>query len=234
MAKKEVELWSKNAYAAYLGIAEKAVRNAIATGKIKKGWDAEKKKVIKHLADKEFGILHLTPKAQRGLSKVKVMDKIETRKSRQKAKQVSSKITSPAALKKTDLENLPVEQELLALNFNKNGNLQDVINSIQVTPYLTYADVLTKREIVGLAVDKIKLEELNGILVRKSEVEKALFVLADRLKKALLTIPARCADSLLNSKGKIEVINILTEELNGVLARFADFENTNLNINSNG
>jgi vacuolar-type H+-ATPase subunit I/STV1 len=113
---------------------------------------------------------------------------------------------------------------LPVLDFNPNATLQDVINLIQVTPYLTYADALTKREIVGLAMDKLKLEELDGVLVRKTEVERNLFSIADRLKKALLAIPVRCADEILTANNKVEAVNIMTEEINQVLSTFANFE----------
>lgn len=279
MAKKEVEFLSKNAYAAYLGINEKAVRNAITTGKIKKGWDAEKKKIIKHIADKEFGVLHQVPKAQRGVSKADVLTKIEVRK---KAGNSEQKNTSPVKIDSSELDTLespnnsekkvvdlhaqslhnerelkqhnnekysekrnqnagmgkpsrptkkaaePDEENedytLPVLDFNPNATLQDVINLIQVTPYLTYADALTKREIVGLAMDKLKLEELDGVLVRKTEVERNLFSLGDRLKKALLAIPVRCADEILTANNKVEAVNIMTEEINQVLSTFANFE----------
>lgn len=116
--------------------------------------------------------------------------------------------------------------ELIGLDFNPNASLQDVIKLIQVTPYLSYADALTKREIVGLAMDKIKLEELDGLLVRKTEVERNLFTIGDRLKKALLAIPVRCADELLNATNNVEAVNIMTEEINLVLNTFANFENS--------
>lgn len=293
MAKKEVEFLSKNAYAAYLGINEKAVRNAITTGKIKKGWDTEKKKIIKHIADKEFGVLHQVPKVQRGVSKADVLTKIQVRKKSENSEQLADNSEKPPKSEKTGVEvvlnsdnsidvikldgsrktvdttnnslqnefelkdatnekysnrraqnagmgkpsrpSKKVKQdaededdeedlELIDLDFNPNASLQDVIKLIQVTPYLSYADALTKREIVGLAMDKIKLEELDGLLVRKTEVEKNLFTIGDRLKKALLAIPVRCADELLNATNKVEAVNIMTEEINLVLSTFANFD----------
>ncbi len=295
MAKKEVEFLSKNAYAAYLGINEKAVRNAITTGKIKKGWDAEKKKIIKHIADKEFGVLHQVAKVQRGVSKADVFNKIQVRKKSENSEQnqptseklnksektgvdtvlnsdnsidvirpdgatkivivggkslqnefevkdatnekysnrrnknaVMGKPSRPSkkANQEADEDDSDDDLELIGLDFNPNASLQDVIKLIQVTPYLSYADALTKREIVGLAMDKIKLEELDGLLVRKTEVERNLFTIGDRLKKALLAIPVRCADELLNATNKVEAVNIMTEEINLVLNTFANFENS--------
>lgn len=55
MIKKADDKISVRGYAKIVGVSEKAIRNAIVAGKIKKGYDAKLKKIIISAANKEYG-----------------------------------------------------------------------------------------------------------------------------------------------------------------------------------
>ncbi|MBO9674427.1 MAG: hypothetical protein J7577_13350 [Sphingobacteriaceae bacterium] len=230
MATKEPELLSKNAYAQYLGINEKAVRNAIAQGKIKKGFDTVKQKVIKHLADKEFGFQHKIAKPRAGVSKDKLADRLKSEKSPNKTDKNSDK--SEPKLKKSKSPNksevLDEETAVQVLSFGPEMSVKDLIKSITVTPDMEYSESMRVRELIALAFDKIKLEEQEKTIVRRADVERVLFTFGTQIKKALMSIPARVADELVNADSKVDVINILTEEFTRTLTDFANFESIDL------
>ena len=230
MAKISVELLSKNAYAKYLGINEKAVRNAVSSGKIKKGWDTENQKVIKHLADKEFGHLHQVAKPRPGVSSDKLAAKID----RQNKSEVSAKssdksevkkeiIKSPNKSDKTD-EQEDYDDEAI----DPELSIDELIKRIKITSKLSYGEASRIREIIQLARDKTNLEEQYGSLVRKVDVDRVLYLAGTELKKSLMSMPQRCADELVHSNNKVDVINIIARELTEILANFSGFDNLNL------
>lgn len=234
MAKTGPELLSKNAYAKYLGISEKAVRNAVSDGKIKKGWDADRQKIIKHLADKEYGFLHTTPKAGPGLSKAAVVRKLESGKRHDKV----SKTRTGFGLEKgksegpkDDVEGL---EELLTEAAGSEGadisklETPALLKLIKITAGMSYKDALTANEIIEAALKKKKLEELEDILVRRVNVEAALFTFGSQLRKALLTLPARVVDDIMNAENKVEGMNLLTAELVLILDTYSNTETIKL------
>lgn len=225
MAKTEVEYLSKNAYAAYLGINEKAVRNAVTQGKIKKGWDTDKQKVIKHLADKEFGFLHKVVKPRPGVSRDKMADKLKSEEVRLKTAESSDNTTSKVrnAKKNIKSEELPDSDDMDELDLTDGISTADLLKKIKITPDLSYAEATRRGAVIQLATDKNKLEEQQGSLVRRADVERALFTLGSQLKKALFSIPPRCADELLGQTSKVALINTLNSELTQVLAEFSNF-----------
>lgn len=242
MAKKEEEYLSKNAYASYLGINEKAIRNAIAIGKIKKGWDAERQKVIKRIADREFGHLHKVSKPRPGVSSAKLADKIKSEKSPNKTGTNSDKsevktvvIAEKSATKKKSeqkakkSEQIDEDDDDFEYVLEEGFSLGDLISSIKITPTLEYGEAMRRREILQLAADKIKIEEQHGALLKKVDVDKTLYVAADQIKKALMAIPQRCADEILHAENKVDVINIMMKEITEALGQLADLENIKLN-----
>src|SRR4028118_785732 len=58
MSKAAVRELSQRAYAKELGLSHNAVSKAIKEGKLVKGWDSEKQKIILPAADVEWGHLH--------------------------------------------------------------------------------------------------------------------------------------------------------------------------------
>ncbi len=227
MSKKVVELVSKNAYAKYLGVNEKAIRNAVNEGKIKKGWDADRQKIIKHIADKEYGFLHQVPKAGPGVSKAKLADKISPIKKPDKVAKVRKNEGESSD------ENLEVRtseeeggDEAEKLDLTRLG--ADDLQKLLIHPDMSYKEALTASIIIEAATKKRKLEELDDTLVRRDIVEKALFAFGSNLKKALMAIPARVTDDMMSAANKVEAINVLNEELTRVLDQHSDINKLKL------
>lgn len=190
----EVQI-SVRAYAKEVCVNESAIRRAIREGKINRGYDKVTKKIIRSIANKEYGNLKDIQTPQRGISKQKFAEKI-----------------SKSARRGHGVDDIT------------NGGPFDyskLLDSISINATMEYKDIIKRRETVGLALDRMKLEEQNGILVRKADVEKNLFALGDQMKKGLLNIPNRVVDDIMAAPNKIEAINILTMEIQQMLERFA-------------
>lgn len=204
---------SIRAYAKQLHVDESAVRSAITNGKIKKGvvyvfkvLNGKRKKVpkiIASIATKEWGFVHESPKPQRGLSAARVADKLD--------------LKNPPA-KKTDSARKLEEEERFE---EKDFTYSELIKEIKITPTLRYNEAIRRRAVLEIAREKMELEEKQGMLVRKGDVDKALFAIGDELKKKLLSIPARCLDEIRSASNKVLATNILIFEINQVLDSIA-------------
>lgn len=208
MKKQELQL-SVRAYAKTLQVDEKAVRKAIEEGKIKKGYNKKIKKIIPSKADEEWGSLHKVAKPQRGVSKAKVAEKLELKKTVEKEKKATLKTNNDAK---------PPKGESIT---EKSYSYSELIDSILITPDLEYSEAIRRKEILGIAGERMKLEEQQGILLRKTDVDKNLFAIGDMLKKGLLNIPNRCIDDIMAAPNKIEASNILIMEITTVLNQFS-------------
>lgn len=208
---KQLEpLISIRAYAKSKNIDEKAVRKAIDEGKIKKGYVKTKKKIKASIADKEWGHLHDVIKPQRGVSKAKAAEKMEQQKQPVKNEKKQDKSADKSKIPDDSSDDLI-----------ENYSIEELIKSISIYPELTYSEALRRKEILGIAGERMKLEEQQGLLVRKADVEKALFAVGDMLKKDLNSIPARCIDDIMAAPNKVEATNILVIELQTVLKKFS-------------
>lgn len=72
------------------------------------------------------------------------------------------------------------------------------------------------------AILALKLQELDGSLVDRSEVEKEVGDLARRLKDRLLNIPERIAADIAAETNPRQVTRILVREIRGALEELAD------------
>lgn len=205
--KNEIPI-SIRAYAKSINVNESAVRRAIREKKIKKGYDPVKKKIIPSIADKEYGDLQKVAKPKAGVSKIKVAEKME-------------KPAKPSKFKTQPVEDDDEDDGILDLS--DNPSYDELIDSIPITPTLSYAEALRRKEIIGLALDKKKLEESERILIKKDEVEKTLFQFGVLLKKELLAMPPKIIHEIRNAQSEIEAQNVMTFELNSILNTFADF-----------
>jgi hypothetical protein len=215
MSTKETPI-SIRAYAAQLNVNEKAVRKAIQEGKIKKGVQKSSGKILASKADQEWGYIHKVPKPGRGLSKAKVAEKLD-----------AIPVIPP---KENLVKPIKTENKREETGENQEGmnySYTDLINSIHIYPELTYSEAIRRKEILGIAAERMKLEEQQGILVRKADVEKSLFAIGDTLKKSLLNIPARCIDDIMAAPNKIDASTILIMEIQSVLNRFYQHLQTN-------
>lgn len=205
----EVTKISVRAYADTLKISDKTVRNAIGDGKIKKGVaykiqfrngkQVEVPEIIKEIADKEWGFIYQTDQVRPGQNSVKVIEQAPAKHADQ-----------------------PKSNEAAGSELPGDGEFHDEIDSelistLSITKNMSFREATRRREVIAAALDKLKLQELEGTLVRKSEVEKSLFAFGDEMKKELLNIPARCVDGIMASTNKVDAINILTIEIENAL-----------------
>jgi galactitol-specific phosphotransferase system IIB component len=216
MAKEATKL-SIRAYAKYLGISDASIRKAIKNNKIKKGIsyktqmqhgkEIEVPEISKEIADKEYGFLHLNDKVKPGQNKVKknALPTVE--------KNISNKKISTQ-----------VEPENVSESENLSEEDEQLISSMGVANTLSYQETTRRREIIGLVMDKKKLQELEGVLVRRDAVEKSMFAFADEFKKALMNIPARVTAEVRSAASEVEAQTVITIELIEILNQFSNLE----------
>jgi hypothetical protein len=185
-------------YASSLRISDKAVRNAIEDGRIKKGVSYKTgirgglpvtiPEINKAIADQEFGYKYKTDRVLPGQKKEN----------------------------KTSHDGAEDEEP------------EDVIFDGEPNDKMATSEAIRQREIVGLKLDRIKLQELEGSLVKKVEVDKALFVLGSELRKALLNIPARIIADIRSAANDVEAQSIMVVEITNTLNQFANLEEVKL------
>jgi hypothetical protein len=233
MAKKEIEYLSKNAYAQYLGVSEKAVRNAISDGKIKKGFDTDRQKIIKHLADKEYGHLHAVAKPRPGINKDKLAVRInsvntseQNVKNSDKSEPVVKKTASPKKPSKKS-EVLAEDSDQEELEDLEEYNYEELMAKIKISPSLSYSEAYRRTSILNLASEKMKAEIQQNLYVRRSDVESVLYEFGSHLKKALMSMPLRIADEVLNAGDVVSIVNTMNRELTDILNEYSNFEEVN-------
>jgi hypothetical protein len=209
MAKSEIVLMSKSGYAKHLGISETAIRKAITEGKIVKGWNAAKGKINKDVADIEYGFLHIKKSPGQPL----------VEKPSVKSKQVQSK-PEPDKVDKSDLE-----EKFEDMFEGSTMTVGQIIKKINIHPGLTYNEAMRRKIILELCSDFMKIEKEQGELVRKSDIDKALYAFGAIMKRALLNIPNRIMDNLRAADTKVEAMNLLRDEINGILTSVSKHQN---------
>jgi len=194
----KVEYISKRAFAKKIHVSEGAVRKAIESGKIIKGFNAQLNKINFAIAYEEYGQAKTTPKAGHGVSHEKVAEKLSKQKPNDEAH--------------NDDE---LEDDLADMSYI------ELIQKVKINPTLSYQEGLRRSQILKLATEKIELEEKQTSLVRKAEVDKAMFAMGDQLKKDLQSIPSRAVALIRSAATEVEANNILAFEINQVLESFA-------------
>jgi hypothetical protein len=214
---KAVVTISIRAYAKSLSVDEKAVRKAIADKLIVKGVKYEIKMIkgkkvkvptiIADVADKEWGYKHKTPKPQAGVSRKKAIEKLD------KKGDGSQDAPPPVIPGRRIIDDETVDALLQQLVIYSDMEAQDAMRI---------------REIIGAAMDKKKLEELNGSLVRKDKVEKALYKIGSELKTALHNMGIQIVRDIMSAPNEVEGMNIYRDNLNRVLNEHASLK---VNVN---
>lgn len=191
---------SVRAFAKQINVAESAVRRAIKEDKLKGVYILSTKKIDAVKAKKNAWVQQqsvIKPKA--GVSRAKAIEKIER------------------SNKKSDVvDDLPDPE---------TADAEDIIKSIKIERDMPINTAMRLREIVGLAMDKIKLQKEQSVLVEKAEVETVLFAHGNELKRGLLDIPKRVIRDIMVAPNEVEATNILTDELNRVLLQFSEPKN---------
>lgn len=209
VVKKIEKQVSKRAYADIVGVDEKTVRKAIDAGLLKKGFDIKTGKIIPSLADKAWGNAKRVIKPQAGISRAKAIEKLDK----------AAGVIKPAPKAKGETPDPEIESE----------NIDQLLSSMKITSSMSAQDAMKYREIIGAALDKKKLEEAEGVLVRKDKVEKALFVFGNELKKSLFNMPQRIVRDIMNSENEVQAMNIFNEELTIILNTYANMKLPQLN-----
>lgn len=203
MAKSTQEkIVSVRAFARQIGVTDGAVRKAVSSWKFTVGVQEDGKINAVAAMDDPWVKKQLVVHAKAGVSRGRAIEKLESKKE----------------LMSTDL---PPDEDITS---DETGQVadEDIANTIKVNKSLKAAEAMRRREIVALALDKKKLQEQEGILVRRDAVEKALYLLGSELKKALLDIPARVVRDIMAAETEVEGIKILTDELYHVLNTYGN------------
>lgn len=192
MAAKQ-EFLSYSAFARSITVSEGAVRRAIREGKFTQGVDATAKKICVKDASKDLWVMKQTVvRPKAGVSRA-------------------------AALKKIDASSLP------ELDTDGSAESWDVrVEDIKIRKDMAPGEIMRLRELIGAALDKKKLAEAEGVLIRRDSVEKVLFAHGSRLKKAIMAMPERIIDDVLAAPNKIEALNIMKHELTQILTSLSD------------
>lgn len=199
-------------YARMLNISHTAVANAIKAGKINKGvsYKSQNRKgvsvlvpeLIVSIADREWGNLFKTEKLKPGQKASKLFNKsFQTE-------------TTKSGIRK--IKNLPVDT-----GGEDYEDEEHLLSSMPITRNMSFAEAARGRELIGLALDKMRLQELEGTLVRKDVVDKALFAIGSELKKALFNIPARVTADVRAAANEVQAQMIFTVELTAILTAFS-------------
>jgi len=201
-------------YARRIGVSEGLIRKAIKEGMLPTGYNQGTKKIRPEEATAEWGYKYETQRVRPGKGRVNYTEKPHA-------------IDPPPSTKPKNPTPAPEPvSSASALPMSTPGAL-DLLQSIVVTTALPVAEAVRLREIIGAQQDKLKLAEAEGKLVSKEKVYKALYSVANELKKALLNIPTRVVRDIMAADNEVMGINILTDEINATLATFG-----NLNSNS--
>lgn len=86
-------------------------------------------------------------------------------------------------------------------------------------------DVKLAKEKLNVKEQLIKLRKLEGELVDKELVYKALFEFGKMFRDTLMVIPDRITDQIVAAKSRNDVHNILTQELSDALRGLSDIKN---------
>lgn len=201
---------SVRAFAQQIGVSEGAVRKAIKAWNFTVGVQEDGKINTSAALNDPWVKKQMVIKPKAGVSRVKAIEKIE------------ASIKERSSRGACDDEDTDDRDD----NFRDIGSIdvEDIANSIRVTKDLKAAEAMRRREILALAIDKKKLQELEGTLVRKDAVEKVLFAFGSELKKALFNMPQRVVRQIMAASTEIEAINILNLELTNILTAFSDFK----------
>lgn len=205
MAKPTIKV-SVREYAKTLGISHPTVLKAIAAGKIKKGVSYRKQtrngiesttiEINQAIADLEFGNLHKSGKVKPGQKAVKV-------------------VGEKTVIEKSN--KLPLVESVTTLDEDDEA----IISSMKITSDMSFAEAARHRELIGLVMDKKKLQEAEGVLVRKDVVDSELFAFGTELKKSLLNIPARVTADVRAASNDVEAQMIITVEITNILNDFS-------------
>lgn len=180
MVKKDNERISIREYARRIGVDEKAIRKAIVSGKIKKGYDAKAKKIIPSAADKEYGSVVVKKPS-------KVVEKSIPGKSKKKSQQGKADDGDPLIAK-------------------DNDSYAEALRKATIIKANT--DALKLREREGQLVEKQKV--FKALFAFGKEMRLKFQSIPDRIIDELLASPGRNEAHIVLSNAISDVLDELT------------------------
>lgn len=208
-ASNKKQTWiSVREFAKQIGTSHTAVQKAIQEGKMVTGYDAETKKANLSIAKRDAWVVQQSNiKRKPGVSRAKMIEKLE----QQQEAVPAGEERKTSTIDKKKILNMP---------------LPELIASIKVRADMPFRESSRLREIVALALDKLKLMKEEGLLVDKAKVQSQLFNFGNEMKKELFNIPKRIARDMMVAPNEVEAINIMNDELTRVLSYYSNFKLT--------
>ena len=201
-----------------LNVAPNSVMRAISAGKVDDCYDSVAKKFDWKKAQKNEWVQSASViKAQRGVSVSKAIEKID--RSEKIPLKKEKEIKSSDSKKNIIPENVS-EQEDEGERIDELSE-EELTDRIKLTENMPIQQAMRYKEIIDAAINKIKLKQLQSILVPKADVEKAYYNYAAQFKKALLQIPDIISDDVMSAENKVEVMNIIKKSLVSVMEEYS-------------
>ena len=111
-------------------------------------------------------------------------------------------------------------------NYNRNPGVQERFVGATPAPGGPSVQELKRAQAaVDLQTSKLKLEVLQGSLVKKDLVERSLFAFGQQIREAIMAVPVKCVDDLRAAPTRVDALNVLTGELERVLLKLSEAEN---------
>lgn len=226
------ELLSLREVARRLNVNESAVRRAKKEGKLGDCLNVAANKVDWKKAQKNAWVQQnqvVKPKA--GVSRAKAIEKMEGGKASRQvgrgAKSVAAKPLKAAKVSKTGQQPAPETKPPVSTQDDEITE-DDLLTGVVITRSMQTGEAMRLREVFGAALDKVKLQEAEGSLVKRVDVEKNLFNYGNQLKKSLLSYADTVIDDVLAAPNKVEALNIMKLKMNQLLNLYANPDNWNI------
>lgn len=184
MIKEDNERISIREYAKRIGVDEKAIRNAIVAGKIKKGYDVTVKKIIPSAADKEYGNVVVKKPS-------KIIEKSVQKNPKKKSGEKSQQ-------KETEKEDPLIAKD--------NDSYAEALRKSTIIKANT--DALKLREREGQLVEKQKV--FKSLFAFGKEMRLKFQSIPDRVIDEVLASPGRNEAHILLSNAISDVLDELT------------------------
>lgn len=196
MATNDQTRLSIRAYARRCSSSHVAVKKAIDKGLIRDGWDKVSEMIIVALADEEWGKTFM-------LKKGVVPVDHSTEKEREQADKVNRQ-SEQWQEAKTEFEKKVIKQaEAAASDSGEKWNGGDIPNNV------SFQEALRIERILASKLKQMQTEELEGLLVRKAEINKQMQVAGIEIRKQIERFPMAIIDKVLSAKGRTESLRAM-------------------------
>lgn len=198
-----VTLLSERQYAERTGIGKTTIRDARTRGEIKNGWDADLQQYKYELAEAEWGVGYRARMAAKG--------KVFT----PKGKTLAVADDEPNGNKAFVMPHIPKATYVLPDQLDLFVDENDFIPGVKVE----LVDAIRVKEYNEARYKKMRADELAGLLVRKTDVEKQLQIAGMELRKEIERLPVKCVDGVRGAKDRNEAIIIMEDAVDDLLER---------------